>query len=310
MFETAQKEIRIGYLTTLFHTSFIIRGQQPDDGRRTTFSWKLFPNGPALIDAFERDEIDLGYVGLPPAMIGISRGLPIRCIAGGHMEGTILIGGPHHRPSSTACEALSQFRGMTLGAPRRGSIHDVILRKLLSDCRLVNEVRIRNYEWADFILDALLDGEIEGGCGTPPLAVLATRRTDSRIILSASRIWPRNPSCGIVASMRLIRDSAPALEDFLREHEAACNLLRERPAAAARLVHKEVAAIDESFAREALSISPKYCASLPCEYLESTMAFVPVLMEMGYLKRRLSLEEVFCTELIEKVHPGESHYEG
>ena len=66
--------------------------------------------------------------------------------------------------------------------------------------------------------------------------------------------------------------------------------------------------IDEDFAREVFRISPKYCASLPDEYIDSALAFLPALLEMGYLARDLTKEEVFYTRAIEKVHKGKPHY--
>jgi ribosomal protein L37E len=50
-------------------------------------------------------------------MIGIARGLKIRCVAGGRVEGTVL-------------------------------------RKLIKDCGLGDSIKIKNFDWADFILDA------------------------------------------------------------------------------------------------------------------------------------------------------------
>src|SRR5512136_3033955 len=113
-------DVKIGYLTTLYHTSFIIQasGQMADLGIKA--SWKLFPNGPAIVEAFGKNEIDLGYIGLPPAMIGISKGLKIKCIAGGHVEGTVLIGKRDFQLAETAKEVLSQFKGRIIGTPRRG----------------------------------------------------------------------------------------------------------------------------------------------------------------------------------------------
>jgi NitT/TauT family transport system substrate-binding protein len=52
----------------------------------------------------------------------------------------------------------------------------VILRKLISDSGLSDDVKIKNYDWADFILDAMMDGEVDGACSTPLLAVLAARQ--------------------------------------------------------------------------------------------------------------------------------------
>lgn len=261
-----------------------------------------------MIEAFERGRLDLGYLGIPPAMIGIGRGMKVRCVAGGHVEGTVLIGSEGCQTKGTAKEALAQFRGKTIGTPRRGSIHDVILRKIISDSGLKEDIKVENFDWAEFVLDAMVEGKIDGGCGTPPPAVLAARQMRARIVLPPSKMWPFNPSYGIVAIESLIRESTSVLEDFLRLHEDACNLLREKPEEAARLVHKVMAIIDLDFALEVFRVSPKYCASLPAEYIDSCMRFLPVLMELGYLARDLTKEDVFYTEAIDKVHTGKHHY--
>lgn len=121
---------------------------------------------------------------------------------------------------------------------------------------------------AGFILDAMLDGS----CGTPPLAVLAARQLGAKIILPPHKTWPFNPRYGIVVAARLIRESPSIIEDFLELHEDACNLIREHPEEAAKLVHSVVKIVKEDFAREVFRVSPKYCASLPGEYIDSTMA--------------------------------------
>jgi NitT/TauT family transport system substrate-binding protein len=98
------------------------------------------------------------------------------------------------------------------------------------------------------------------------------------------------------------------LEDFLVLHEDACNLLGDRQQTAARLIHNAMSIIDEDFAREVLTVSPKYCASLPDEYINSAMKFVPALKELGYFDVDLAKEDVFWTDAIKKVHPHGHHY--
>lgn len=304
------QDLRIGYLSTLYHTSFILKGSHHTErnlGLR--IAWRLFPSGPAMIEAFERGEIDLGYMGLPPAMIGIGRGLKIKCVAGGHVEGTVLVGAGGCCAMNTAKDTLAQFSGKAIGTPGAGSIHDIILRRLIDESGFHGEIAVKNYEWADFILDALLDGEIDGGCGTPSLAVLAVRRMGARIVLPPSMMWPWNPSYGIIATEGLIQNSPSLLLDFLELHEDACKLLRENPKETAGLVHSVMRVIDEGFALEVIEISPKYCAAIPNEYIESSMAFVPALREMGYLTRELETEDVFFTGAIKRVHPGRHHYD-
>ena len=44
-----------------------------------------------MMKEFKSGDIDVGYIGLPPVMIGIENGLKIKCVAGGHIEGTVMV---------------------------------------------------------------------------------------------------------------------------------------------------------------------------------------------------------------------------
>ena len=79
------KHLNIGYLSTMYHTSHIIKNEEwVEQYLDIKPEWKLFPTGPAMVEAFAATHIDIGYIGLPPAMIGMEKGIPIQCIAGGH----------------------------------------------------------------------------------------------------------------------------------------------------------------------------------------------------------------------------------
>jgi len=301
--------LRIGYLSTLYHTSHLLKctGWLNENGIKA--SWSLYGTGPAMVEAFAADEIDLGYIGLPPAMIGIARGVPVRCIGGGHVEGTIMIAGSEYAPatdSSSVAEVLRQFRGTAIGSPAQGSIHDVIIRSMLKQYQ-IEGVHIKNFSWADLIPAAIAEGEIQGAAGTPQLAVVAQTFYGQKIILPPDCLWPFNPSYGIVVRENLL-DDTELLKTFLQTHEKACNFLREKPQEAAELLAQESKAVSRNFILNTLSISPKYCASLPAEYIESTMKFVPVLQEMGYLKGPLLREDIFDMSFIQAIHPDQHHY--
>ena len=304
--------LRIGHLSTAYHTAFVLMGGQwVEKKMKVDAEWTLFPTGPAMVQAFKRGDLDIGYIGLPPAMIGMEQGLDIQCVGGGHVEGTVVTGLPGlHTLQETGSvkAALQQFAGKKIGTPSRGSIHDVIIRKLVKDAGLADSVLIENFVWADFILEAMEDKQIAGGCGTPPLAVLAEKFLSAPLILPPSAIWPYNPSYGLVTKTEMIEDQPDIIQGFLRIHEDACNLMREEPAKAASLAVKEIGIVTQDFLQQVFRVSPKYCASLPPEYIESTLAFIPVLKEMGYIKQSLSETRVFETSLIQEVHPNPHHY--
>lgn len=301
--------LRIGHLSTLYHTAFLLRGTHLLDDEGISASWTLFPSGPDIISAMQRGELDLAYIGLPPVIIGIDRGLPLACIAGGHAEGTVMVAGPEVRPLAECggmAEFLSQLSGRSVGTPPRGSIHDVIVNELLRE-HGARDVTVKNYPWADFLPDALRDGEIAAAAGTPALAVTARRYGNARIVIPPDRLWPFNPSYGIVV-MREMLERQELLAGFLRAHEAACEMIRHDPRAAAKIVAETTGMVDPGFVLETYRISPKYCASLPEGYVASTMKFAETLRLLGYISRAVREDEIFDRSLIATVHPGPHHY--
>ncbi|HKM77419.1 MAG TPA: ABC transporter substrate-binding protein [Candidatus Bathyarchaeia archaeon] len=305
-------KIRIGYLSTMYHTSILIKSLEWLEKKGIKTRWTLFGTGPAIVDALTRDELDVGYIGLAPTIIGIGKGAKIKCIAGGHVEGTIILGKGEYKPILTNSNdwrpALEQFKGKKLGTPRRGSLHDVFLRFYLTQFGLSESVEVVNYEWADFIPDALRNDEIAGAAGTPPLAVISSILANAKIIVPPNLIWPNNPSYGIVTSVDNLTRRSDLLEKFLVLHKNACRLLRERPEEAATHIAKAVGIIDKDFALKALEISPKYCAALSTEFVGSTMRLVPVLRDLKYLSSDPKESEIFEHQLIDKIHPEPPHY--
>ena len=304
------KQIRIGYLSTLYHTSHILKHQGCiDEELGVEAQWRLFGTGPAMIEAFARGELDLGYIGLPPAMIGISRGVPLKCIAGGHVEGTVLVGpaamGTAHDMHERN-DILARFAGKKIGAPSRGSIHDIIIRHLLHTQGIAGAAVV-NFSWADLIPQAIADGEIAAAVGTPPLAAVAQTWYGHSIIIPPRLLWPFNPSCGIVVHAAMLKDRG-FLEGFIGLHEQACTCIREQPLEAARILSQAVKVVDAAFVQNVFAISPHYCAALPKPYRLATMAFIPVLRELGYIDRELSEQEIFDLSFIGQVHAGPHHY--
>jgi NitT/TauT family transport system substrate-binding protein len=273
--------------------------------------WKLFGTGPAIVNAFEKKEIDLAYLGLPPAIIGIARGVPIVCVAGGHIEGTVVCGKNRYRgyPELRGLgDILKQFIGMTIGVPGKGSIHDVILQQSIRNAGLGTSVSVRNFAWADMVLEAIIKDEVAAAFGTPALGVAIMRYADGIILYPPSLLWPNNPSYGILVDKAFLRDHPVLIEQFLRSHEAATESIRNHPAEAAEAIARHIGFIDASFVTETFSLSPHYCAQLTGEYIASTMDFVKMLHSLGYIRRTISSDDIFDRSLISRVHPEPAHY--
>ncbi|MBP2031266.1 NitT/TauT family transport system substrate-binding protein [Methanohalophilus levihalophilus] len=299
------ESLNIGHLSTMYHTSFILMGTDWLEESGIKANWKLFGGGPAIVRAFENREVDLGYIGLPPVMIGIDRGVPMKCVAGGHVEGTVMIANPQFKSldelNNDAHLFFGQFKGLTIACPPGGSIHDVIIRNCIKKAGFEKEILVKNFEWADMIPDAMADGEIQVAVGTPSLAVVARRFCDTKTVIEPYRLWPNNPSYGIIASEKLIEQSPELVLSFIEEHERACKFIIENPLEASRIVAEKVGIVDADFVQELFAISPKYSASLTREYIESTMKFSPVLHELDFISRPLEEKEIFDMRFVNEL---------
>jgi NitT/TauT family transport system substrate-binding protein len=304
--------LRIGHLSTFYHTAMLLMAEKSlCSNIDAEIAWKLFGTGPAIVNAFEKKEIDLAYVGLPPAIIGIERGVPIICIAGGHIEGTVICGRQRYRgypEIERLDDILRQFSGKTIGVPGKGSIHDVILQQSIRNAGLGQSVSVRNFTWADMVLEAIIKDEVAAAFGTPALAVSVKQYTGGIILYPPSLLWPNNPSYGILVDKTFLHNNTSLIEQFLRSHETATACIRTDPDKAAGAIATHIGFIDVSFVRETFAISPKYCAQLTEEYIDSTMSFVKILYELGYIRKVIDSDQIFDCSLISKIHTEPEHY--
>ncbi len=313
MIKIKKKTVRIGHLSTAYHTNFILMDTEKlKDDLKAEINWILYGTGPAMVEAFRKKELDIGYMGIPPAIIGIDKGVPIKCVAGGHVEGTITIGKMNYKPISQLnndmYEVLAQFKGSTIGTPSSGSIHDAIINYYLEKHNLKDEIKVKNYKQAEFIALDMKKGILEGGVGTPALAVFASTILDSHLIIPPDNLLPNNPSYGIFFHENIIKNNPKYIIKFLSHHKYASKLLRTSPMEAAEKIASTFPIINKEYVKSVLEISPKYCIALSDGYINSTSGFINTLHRLGYIKRILEIDEIFDFTFVKEVHPEEHHY--
>ncbi|RMG71699.1 MAG: DUF3834 domain-containing protein [Nitrospirae bacterium] len=300
-------KLRIGHLSTLYHTSILMQADPSLlEGLDFDIQWSLYGTGPAIVKAFGEGRIDLAYIGLPPATIGIASGLRLKCIAGGHVEGTVIstLKGKRAEDEETLCRAFRGFKRVAV--PGRGSIHDLILKDIIHRCG--SSVEVLNMAWADEVLEAFVSGKVDAVVGTPSLAEAVRVYADGDILYPPSKLWPYNPSYGIVVREELLEEPE-ILKEFLKVHERCTEVLREKPEEAAERIASLMGIVDRDFALNTIKISPRYCASLPEEYIHCTERLTRRLYELGYIERVPERDEIFELSIIREVHPQEHHYQ-
>ncbi len=305
-------DIRIGHLSTAYHSALVAIGRGSLEKLGLCADWRLYGTGPPIVRGLQTGELDIGYIGLPPTVIGVAKGAKLKCVAGGHEEGTVFVARSGYRTVTQAGSFRAVLRQFgVIGSPARGSIHDVILRYFLDREGLSGEVEVKNYSWTDFVTLAMENGEIDAAVGTPSLQVSLSLVSGLNIkpIASPAELWPHNPSYGIVASEKFIKNHQDRLIEFLKVHKESIMFMKKNPDEAARISSEVVGVVGPRFFRECYDVSPRYCAALTEEYMASTMRFVETLKASGYIARSVGREEIFDTSFIAQVHPEPQHYD-
>jgi NitT/TauT family transport system substrate-binding protein len=306
-----KNELNIGHLSTAYHTNWILIGNDDlENDLNLKVNWSLFGTGPLMVEAFKEGKLDIGYMGLPPAIIGIDKGVPIKCVAGGHVEGTIMIGKKNHKSitelNDDIYKTLVQFKGRTIGTPSVGSIHDAILNFYLEQYNLKDDIKVKNYKQAVDMENGLL----EGGVGTPALAVFAKTILDSHLIIPANYLLANNPSYGIFFHEDIIENYPELVLKFLHHHKKASYMLRDSQDKAAEIISKTFAILNNNnqYVKSVLEISPKYCIALSEGYLKSTEGFINTMFKLGYIKEKPTSDKIYDFKFVEEVHPEVHHY--
>ena len=115
---------------------------------------------------------------------------------------------------------------------------------------------------------------MEGGVGTPALAVFSSTIFDSHLIIPPEYLWKDNPSYGIFFHEDIIEKEPEIVLKFLHHNKEASLILRESPSKAANIISNTFEILTEKYVLEVLKISPKYCIALSDGYVKSTMEFV------------------------------------
>jgi NitT/TauT family transport system substrate-binding protein len=288
-------KIRIGHLSTFYHTAILLMANGDTDSRvGAEIEWKLMGTGPAIMKAFGRGELDMAYIGLPPAIIGIDQGIKVTCVAGGHVEGTVLAGKAQWTGFPETEDLgiiLRQFRGAESACPERVPSTTLSLHDCIQRIGLEQEVEI-NYPWADLVTEAVVKTTYLLPWAHPPWLSRSSVSPAVGCSIHRQGSGPITQATGLSWTPDIKTGNNDGRE-VSRTHEEATEFIRRRPADAARLIADYVGIVDEHFVLDTLMLSPKYCAQLTEGYLKSTMKFVTVLKKLGYIGSEIAQEKIF-----------------
>ncbi|MDY6836166.1 MAG: ABC transporter substrate-binding protein [Chloroflexota bacterium] len=193
-------------------------------------SYESYSTGMMLSSALARDDIQVAYICLAPALLSYAQGVPIRIVAGCHKYGFGFVVQPD-------IDSLQDLEGKTIGCVREGGMTDILLNRLISNHNLA-DINIQRMTPQKQIL-ALSTGQLDAALLPEHQATLA-ESMGFNIILSSNDLWPDLQGSVLVVKSDLIEKETGTVQELVNVTQRASIWLADYPKEAADLVAKEL----------------------------------------------------------------------
>lgn len=131
--------VKVGYLPSDHNAAlFVAQAQKQYEKNNITVIEYQFNNGGDLMTAMASGDIDIGYVGITPALGSIQKGVPVKIVSGVQTEGSAVVVG-----SDSGITNITQLKGKEVASPGAYSIQNMLLMYELSKYGIsIDEVNI------------------------------------------------------------------------------------------------------------------------------------------------------------------------
>ncbi|MFA5065558.1 MAG: ABC transporter substrate-binding protein [Dehalococcoidia bacterium] len=280
--------IRIGYLLGDLHQLPFFVAQ--DKGFFTEEGLDIevvgpFEAGPAEMDALAAGQIDMGYVGMAPAVMAAARKIPLSIVSGVNLEGSGLV-------TRTDITTISELKSKKIATPAPGSIQYVMFGMLLAGNNLgYNDIElIPGTVKPPDMPQSLQTGRIDGYFVWEPFVAKSVVGGYGKVLVESKDIWPGHPCCVIVAGGDFIRSQDSAVASVIRAHRRAIDYIEANPDEAKAIASKwtklDSAIIDNAFQRV------KYTYSLNKDDVKKFVGDIINLGETGAIRPIITTDDV------------------
>ncbi|MDD4987087.1 MAG: ABC transporter substrate-binding protein [Dehalococcoidales bacterium] len=219
------------------------QGWYEDEGLHLS-SYESYATGMALAAALARDDIQVAYLCLVPAInVYGNAGVPIRIVAGTHRYGYGLVVDPHRIKT---VEDLEQ-EGIRLGCVREGGAVDVLMRKAidkydLDEAKIMANVQRMNPQKLAL---AIKMGQLDAAFMPEQWATMA-EELGFEMMLMSQDIWPDMEGSVLVVKQSLLDDNPDVVEKLVQVTQKATDWSNENPEEVAVIMARQLGGVGSS----------------------------------------------------------------
>lgn len=236
--------------------------------------------------AMASGDIDVGYVGVTPALSSISKGIPVKIVSGAQMEGSGIV-----VSNKSSINSIADLKGKKVATPGEASIQYMLLEYALNKENVnISQVNPSSMKVAQ-MNDALKTGSLDAIVTYEPYASIAVSSGYGKLLENSSEIMPDHPCCVVVASDSFIKDHPKELKSILAIHENATKYINEHPDEAAKLLPSDI--VPNASLEGNVLKGINFVSGLNDTYKQSVMDFKDTEIQLGVLNKNLTEDQIF-----------------
>jgi len=301
-------KVRIAFFPNITHAQALVGKElgifQKRIGKDVKVEYKVFNAGPAEIEAFLADEVDIGYIGPIPAINGFEKtNGEIKIIAGAANGGMMLVS-----RQGLNIKKLGDLKGKKIAVPQFGNTQDIVLRFLLNKAGLKDTTKGGNVEIIQAEnpdIKTLLDrNEIDVALVPEPWGTRLKKEVNSNVVLDSSQIrqYIDIPTTVIITTSKFLKEHSDIVEKFLMAHLEVTSYIEKNPEKSCEIINKQISEITskqlpEDILKESFR-NIKLTSEIQRESLEKA---TESYFELGYLRGKPNIEELVNTEILDRI---------
>jgi NitT/TauT family transport system substrate-binding protein len=291
-YNTTQETIIVGYLPSNHHSALFVAdatGMFESAGLKVQLV--PFRSGSEIVDAANKNKIDIGYCGITPVTSAIDKNSSVKIVAAVNQEGSGIV-----IADEVNITSVSQFKGKKLLIPKVGGIQDVLLRFLLLKNNVTpSSLNITEME-VSLMQNALIAGDVDGYIAWEPYVSQSEFTGNETVFIYSKDIWPDHPCCVVISTDKFIKNNPERLKKFLKVHVEATNYTNTHKNETAIILSKKLGT-NLNVEVEALK-QVNFIAVPTTEFDDNIIKLIGIQKELGYVNNNLTMNQILDTNFL------------
>jgi len=278
--------IVVGYLPSSHHSAlFVADALQMYEKEGLRVQMVPFRTGSEMMDAANKNQIDIGLCGIPPVTRAIDENSTVKIVAPVNEDGSGII-----VTKDSGISNASDLEGKRILEPSEYSIQDLLFRYMLMENNVSSSSIIISQLDVPLMQGAINSGKVDGFVAWEPYVTQANVSGNDTVLEYSSGIWNDHPCCVVVATKNMMTKKPDQLRKFLKVHVEATDYVNANLNDTALIVSKKLGTNTNI---ELSSLEHVKFIALPSDNFDNNlMKMVNIEQQLGYVNNNLTLNQI------------------